>query len=130
GRASPGRGRRWAPRSSLVSSNERPAALSTFSASATTSGPTPSPPITASVICDDAMRVPYGLLVARVAEVSPVVAAVQGDLDGLRGRWPVSPGGRPVGSVRGCPAAGPGPARFGGVLGDGGGPVPVIHVVH
>ena len=36
-----------------------PAAWRTLSASATTSGPMPSPPITASLIAEDAMRVPY-----------------------------------------------------------------------
>src|SRR5882757_669057 len=35
------------------------AAWRTLSASATTSGPMPSPPITASLIAEDAMRVPY-----------------------------------------------------------------------
>src|SRR5713226_5488321 len=57
-------------------------------------------------------------LIARVAGVSPVVTAVQGDVAGLGGGCP------------GGPVAGAGPARVGGVLGGGGRPVPVIHVVH
>src|SRR5262245_25581270 len=77
------------------------------------------------------MRVPYGLPIARVAEVSPIVTAVQGDLDGLRGGRLAGPGVCPSGPVRGCLVAAIAPARLGGVLGGGGGrPVPVIHVVH
>jgi hypothetical protein len=48
--------------------------LSTLSASATTSGPIPSPPITASLIVEDPMR--RTLLVAWGAGVSAVVTPV------------------------------------------------------
>jgi hypothetical protein len=92
-----------------------------LSASATTSGPIPSPPITASLIAEDPMR--RTLLAARGAGVPSVVAPVQGHLNRLRGgagrvfreTWTRDAGGRRPGlpGTAGRPPAVLGPGQHG-----------------
>src|ERR1035438_10267597 len=69
---------------------------STLSASATTSGPIPSPPITASFIAGDAMGVPYWSLLVRFGCAVNTVQSTLGGHDQLSSRSMVRPTTAPM----------------------------------